>query len=504
MNLNEVQALLATGQIRTIKDAFSLENDIRMVKNALGFSVKPSAQYNPSEHDINDKVIRKDKVIYKESEEKPGEDSKQVADVIPVWRISLPIQKNIIDVAAGILGAPEFIATPKGADQEGMLDSVKLVFDDVKFTYKFREIFKRTQSEGASAVLFYRVDSGIGEWDGTPLSASKHTIKMRILSPALGDELYPIYNLDGDMVAFGRYYESLEAKAATRDLERTCHFDIYTADRYWFLEKKGSGDWQDYSMVNVAGFDSASITGIPNLTKKIPVVYFNGPLAWEDVQPLIHRLEVKISNMADNNDYTDSPITVGIGDVQGFAEKGEQGKFLQVENGGDVKYLTADNAPESMRMEIENLLKFIGKYSHTPDFSFESVKGLGPISGIALKMLFLDAHMKAADNEAIFGQGVQRMVNYIKQALSVYVPALRPALKMAIKPKFNYFLPVDVAGEVDYLAAAVEGKILSRETAVGLNPLVEDAIKEMEKIKAEEDAASKIIPPVPPVPPVNP
>jgi hypothetical protein len=49
-------------------------------------------------------------------------------------------------------------------------------------------------------------------------------------------------------------------------------------------------------------------------------------------------------------------------------------------------------------------------------------------------------------------------------------------------------LPKDIAGEVTYIIQAYQAGIISLESAVTLNPLVSDAVAELEKIKAEKVA----------------
>ena len=61
-------------------------------------------------------------------------------------------------------------------------------------------------------------------------------------------------------------------------------------------------------------------------------------------------------------------------------------------------------APESVRLEISTLLSMIYSTTQTPDISFDSVKGLANLSGVALRMLFLDAHLKVQNKGELFGQ----------------------------------------------------------------------------------------------------
>jgi SPP1 family phage portal protein len=430
-------------------------------------------QYNPKLHDVKDPAKRKDKTI--------NDESGRAEEVVSVARLPLPIQKKIVLVAAAFLGTPTIESTPAVPIEEDLLTVITKTWNANKLDYKFKSIAKKTMSERHCAELWYTQDVDQSYWDGFPID-TKFRLTMKILSMSLGDCLYPVFDEFGNMIAFGREY-----KVMGQDGKPVQHFDVYTEDEFYF-SKKENNSWIFAEVVT--GEDGKAttsytpgVTSIPNFIGKIPVIYYSQPLTeWDDVQELIDRLEKKISNHADTNDYFDSPIVVASGTVTGFANKGESGKLLEAKEGADVKYLTWDQAPESTKMEIENLQKFIYAFTHTPDISFENMKGLGVFSGIALKMLFIDAHLKASDKEEVFGEGLQRRINYLKGAIAVLDPKFKPALALEIKPKFKYFLPENIAEQVDVLVKAVEGKILSTETAVSLNPLVADHDAELDRL----------------------
>jgi SPP1 family phage portal protein len=466
MTQEQLQALIDAGDMDKTKTTLETSAIIKDITDAI-------KQYDPKQHDIFDKVKRKDKQI---KNEEGGTDAS-----VPVARLPLPMQKCIVLVAAAFLGTPGMESTPDGTIQEDLVRVVQKVWDANKLDYKFKNIAKRTMSERQCAELWYTVETDPVYWEGFPFS-SKFKFSMKILSKTLGDDLFPVFDDTGDMIAFGRGY-----KIKNQEGKEIDYFDIYTAEKFYFA-KSENGGWQFSTDGKVY---SPGTKAVDNPIKKIPIVYYSQPLTeWDDVQLLIDRLETKISNHADTNDYFDSPIVVALGTVTGFANKGEAGKLLEAKNDADVKYLTWDQAPESTRMEIENLQRFIYTLTHTPDISFENMKGLGVFSGIALKLLFMDAHLKASDKEEMFGEGLQRRINYIKGAIAAIDSKYQKALVMEIKPKFKYFLPENIAEQVDILVNAVQGKILSAETAVSLNPLVADHKAELERIGTDQPAAA--------------
>lgn len=418
MTTENLQVLIDAGDIEKLKsslETLSIASDV----------LESLKQYDIKDHAIFDQLNRPDKRIYNEDGE--------LTKTIPVARIPLALQKKIVMTSAAFLGVPEMSYTAKNDLEENFAAIIYKVLEDNKFDYKFNTCVKKTKSERQSAILIYTQELKAGDdyWQGHPIqSDTKYKLRFKILAHSLGDTLYPVFDAFGDMIAFGRFYEVIDNVDGK---EKTIqHFDLYTNEKLYFSVKEDSWVTNEYQ----------------NIVGKIPVIYFSQPATdWEDVQALIERLETKISNHADTNDYYDSPIVKAKGNVEGFSDKGESGKVLKMDEGADAEYMTYDSLPASMKMELDNLIMFIHSLSHTPDISFENLKNLGYFSTIALKVMFMDAHLKAYDSEEIFGEGVQRLYNYLKKSVSVIAPGFKPALTLQLKPKFNYFLPQNKADE---------------------------------------------------------
>lgn len=514
MTLEYVLQLVSSGEIDKLKSTVelsklayfvndSLGNNVGNVStgtqaDGLGYHIRDAKQYNPKWHEVHNHVERPNKTV--------TNDAGNLVKTIKVARLSTPEQKKIVLIASTFLGVPEMSATPSTPVETNMYDVLQIVQDDNKLDYKFKDITKRTMSERECAELWYTQATNPDYWAGTPMEGVAFKLRMRILSPTLGDTLYPIWDEFGDMIAFGRYYETSEQVPgqAIGSITKTCHFDLYTADKFYFLSKT-TGQWSYTTnpALIIDGGDGQQVNAsyFINPIGKIPIIYYSQPATeWNDVQELIERYEKKISNLADTNDYYDSPIVKLKGKVTGFSDKNDSGKALQMTEGADAEYLTWDSAPASMELEMTTIKNAIGEFTHTPNITFDNIKGLGSFSGIALKMFFMDAHLKASDKEEVFGEGVQRRYNYLKNAIATLQSSLKPAVRLDVTPCFEYFLPRDNAGEVATLVQAYEAGIISLRTAVELNPLVEDADAEMLRIEAEP----KVPVPVPPVPPIPP
>ena len=446
MTIESIDLLLRNKEIDKLKSEIEATSIVSKVSEAL-------KQYNVKTHDVYDTSKRRDKVI--------NDEDGRAEDIVKVARLPLPLQKKIVLTAAAFIGVPEISYNAKNQKRKDLVTIIKKVLEDNKFDYRFNSCVKFTKSEKQSAILIYTQKADKEYWEGFPISGATYKLRFKVLSLSKGDHLYPVYDSYGDMIAFGRYYEE------GSDIS---HLDVYTADKIYYATKKET--WE------VAEF--------PNEIKKIPVIYFSQPMTdWEEVQPLIDRLEVKSSNHADTNDYYDSPIVKAKGNVEGFSKKGESGKVLQMDEGADAEYMTYDNLPESMKMEMDNLKEWIHAFTHTPDISFENLKNLGYFSTVALKVMFMDAHLKAYDSEEIFGEGVQRLYNYLKAAIAVIAPEFKDSVTVQLKPEFNYFIPQNVNDEVDVLIKAFEAGMISKRSMIEQSPLVQDVENELKQIEEE-------------------
>ncbi len=422
------------------------------------------AQYEPEKHAIMDPAQVPDKPIKTDRGDSTA----------PINRIAIPLQKKIVQYAAAFLcgNKIQLDASAKN-EQKKLLDVIQKTLDDNKMQYKDLQIAEILFSETEVAELWHSetLKNGDDYWAGTA-NEKKSTVRfrMRILANSLGDKLYPSFNEFNDMNAFGRYYTTGNSDAQKE------HLDFYTEDAIRHYEK-GTDDWK-------------LVKKTPNPTRKIPIIYYRKNKAeWEDVQPHITRYETSISRHGDTNDYFGSPVILLKGSIEGFAKKGESGKVLTLSKGAEAEYMTWDHSPESVKLEQNNLRSLSFDMSDTPDISFTQMSKLGVESGYAMKMLFLAPHLKAARNEMIFGEGVQRRLNFLKAAMMRANVSLEKARSLVIKPKFKYFLPENATEELDNIVSAAQGGILSIESAVEKSPLTSDKDAEIKRLAAEKKAA---------------
>ena len=307
-------------------------------------------------------------------------------------------------------------------------------------------------------------------------------IRVSLLSKRTGYSFYPHFDEFGNMDAFTVRYTTKDADGKEQQTV-LIHTDAKIIDAY----KPTSGNWIVTPRANPAG--------------KILVVYYEQDKPeWKGVETEINRYEYLMSNHADTNDYNGSPLTMIKGEVDNMPRKEEMGKVVYVkaetdQNGqvsypGGVSFVSWDQSPESIKLEMDNLKDIIYSMTQTPDLSFGNVKGMNAVSGIALRLMFSDALFKARNKQEIFGPGLERRLSIIKSILALTdVNNKAEYLNSDIDVVFNDVLPQDLESLIRSLSLARGGEaIMSEESAIKANPLVTDAERDIEILSEEKTA----------------
>lgn len=450
------------------------------------YEYKAFKEYEPEHHRINDPALRPDKLIYEDTGQMDNDGNPITRAVVsPVTRIALAIQKLIVSRQVAFItgGDTALVAIAARGEQQKLFDVVQQTWRKNKLDYKNSNIAKAVLSQLECAEIWY---SEKGEDD-------KVRMRVRFYTPSDGYDLIPVWDAYGDLIAFGLQYEDVKVKK-----ER--YLDLYTAESRTKYVQKGGG-WE------LKPSEPDAPNPLPLPYGKIPVIYYSQPKsAWADVQSLIERLEKLLSGFGDTNDYNGSPILFSNTEIESLPKKGEAGKFVKaVDTTGEVpasnarlEYVAWDAKPEAVIFEKDTLIELIYSITQTPNISFEAMKSLGDISGVAFDRIFLDAHLKARDaHNSWYGEGIQRRLNFLIAACAEATPGMSGAKDLEIAPQFGIF-KIDPDGDRITRAMQANGglPIMSHETSITYANISEDAAAEMEKIAAEKEA--KAIPPASP------
>jgi len=369
---------------------------------------------------------------------------------IEVNRIAFPFQKKIVNTAVSFaFGLPVILnADPQGESQIKMFNALTRNVEDNRIDSFNRKMYRELLRSSEVAELWYiKPVKELGDYYGIDQQISRK-VKVSLLSPYAGDKLYPFFDEYGEMVAFSRLYKFLNNEG--KEIEQ---FDVYT-DTYIIRFKNEANSWK---------MEDPKRHGF----SKIPVIFGSiEDFDWVDVQIAIDRIEFLFSKFAETNDYHASPTVFVKGKILSMPEKGDSGKVLEGDENGDAKYLSWDRAPESVKLEIDSLLRFIYGFTQTPDISFDSIKGISSISGVALEMLFTDAHLKVQEKKEVLDEYLSRRVSVQKHLLGGILGMEKEATSLDITPEIIPFKINDDSTLVQNLATAVGGGFMSIKTAI--------------------------------------
>lgn len=299
-------------------------------------------------------------------------------------------------------------------------------------------------------------------------------IRCRNFSPMLGDELYPLFDEYGDMIAMSVGYTRKVGKSDVK------FFDAYTADHHYKWSTEGGGGW-------VLVEDEEITLG------KIPAIYmFRSTPIWEDTSKIVYEMEWAMSRNGNYLRKNSKPLFVVFADetIDYGQEKGENEEsrsILQFPKGSTADYVTWQQAVENLKFYMSELRQTFFTQLQLPDWSYESMKA-APMSGESRKQLFIDAQLKVKDESGRILEFLDREVNVVKTFLKA---ALDKSYHEAIDalPVENVITPFTITDEADTiknLVTANGGKpIMSQRESVEKYGHSSDVDQTMREIQEE-------------------
>lgn len=407
--------------------------------------------YNVESHEI---MSRKDKAIF----DKKGNFLRWKKR----WKIPVPYQKFINEIALVFLYGRPVKWTQESEGTDEAYNSYKNLLKEIRFDAHVRECKRMAGAEGTAAILYhiYRDDDG------------KPKLILNVLSKSNNDDIYTIKDQYKRLKAFAWGYSLTEAGNKT-----VYHVDVYTADTI-FLCKRSTIGWE--------------VQMIDNVVEKIPAIIFEQEVEHDGAQPMINRVEAMGSTDADVNDQFANPAMVATADILNSLPKAEEeAKLFILKNGGELRYLTYDNAPENKKNEYERLDKNILSKTFTPNVDFDNMKSLSDVSAKALKQMMMLAVIKAEKRKETHDGYMTRASNLLLAILGNVLDYPNKAKYEALKIGHEFQEPFgeDMSAVLTDILKQYGAGALSLQTTIEMSYLVKNAKVELARIKEEQAEA---------------
>lgn len=303
---------------------------------------------------------------------------------------------------------------------------------------------------------------------------SELKLRCRNYSPMNGDELYPLYDETGDMIALSVGYKR------KRLGKMYSYFDTYTDSRHLKWVNEGGGNWKLEENEEIK-------------LGKIPGVYGSRPTPiWEDTSEIVYESEWSLSRNGNYLRRNQKPLFVVCADeeIEFGNEKDENSEFrdiLQYPQGATANYVTWQQATESLKFQISELRNLFFTQLQLPDWSYEKMSQQA-LSGESRKQLFIDAQLKVGDESGRLLEFLDRELNVIKSFLKLMLPATDHKAIDSLQVEME-ITPFSITDEKDTIANLVNangGKpIISQRESIQVLGWSDDPDKTMAEIRKE-------------------
>lgn len=359
----------------------------------------------------------------------------------------------------------------KWKKKDGNDEAFTLFMDFLKkqrFDSNMRRVKRLAGAETESAKLYhiYRDDR-----------TNEMAVKTVILARSKGHQLRPLFDQYGNMTSFAHGYKLKE------NGKKVQHWDIQMPD-FLFYCKKGNIGWE--------------IETFPNPTGKINVIYYQQEKAWDGAEQRLNREENLDSRIGDTNNYFADPIAAASADViDSMTDPNKPGKLIQLMGEKSrFEYVNPPQSSETQKAEKQDLNDSILFDTFTPDFSFDRIKGLGTLSGEAIKRAMILGYIKRDNRKEIYDELVDREKNVIISILKMLHPDKKAVLdSLVIEHEFAEPFTEDKEKTWTAIGQLYKDGLCSLEQAVTMLALTDAPEEEIERIKKAEqpqDAAKPV------------
>lgn len=389
-----------------------------------------------------------------------------------VTRVTCDLQrlatKRMTELVTGI--PPKRVYTPNNDRQKQIAAYIESIYDRNRINSVNNERLNMLFAGCEVFTLWYAVE------ERNTLYGFNSPLKLRCrnFSPMLGDELYPLFDEYGDMIAMSVGYTRKKGRKYVQ------YFDTYTADKHikWSNE---NGGWAEVENENIT-------------LGKIPGVYAWRPTPiWEDTSKTVYEIEWALSRNGNYLRQNSKPIFIVFADeaISYGDEKSPNREFrsvMQYPQNGRAEYVTWAQAVENLKFYVEQLRDLFFTQLQLPDWSYGKMSQQA-LSGESRKQMFIDAQLKVKDESGRLIEFFDREMNVVKAFAKIMLGESYAADIDALKVEtlITPFAITDEKDTINNLMAANGGKaLMSQRESIEMYGHSDDVDKTMREI-AEED-----------------
>lgn len=390
-----------------------------------------------------------------------------------VTRVTYDLQRLAVKRTTELVtGVPvRRIYKPDNDKQQQVAKVMERIFEKNRINSVNIERFSELFASCEIMTLWYAVQSPNNVYG----VQSELKLRCRTFSPMKGDDLFPLFDEYGDLIALSVGYSR---KIGNKSIN---YFDAYTKDRHI--------KWQNNEGWSV-------LEDEPITLGKIPGIYTYRPTpVWEDTSKLVYEMEWAMSRNGNYLRENSKPLFVVFADDNiTYNQEGETDKefksVLQFPQGSTAQYVTWQQAVDNLKFYISELRQSFFTQLQLPDWSYESMKAT-PMSGESRKQLFIDAQLKVKDESGRLLEFLDREINVVKQFVKIILGDAFAADVDALQVE-NEITPYTITDDADTISmlqmANGNKPVMSQRESIEMLGWSADVEKTMAEIGEEAEA----------------
>ena len=290
-------------------------------------------------------------------------------------------------------------------------------------------------------------------------------VKSKVIA---NEDSYPVYDEHENYVAFVEYWEDMENGHKNYIVYTPAMVQVY----------------QDNALID----EYANLSGLPihyaSLDKSEYNFFGDSPL--NDLIPIMNQIETLLSKLDDAiNTLSMNPLGVSMGQrVTDSIPKDICGATLNLEDGGDFKYVTAQMDYQNIKLLLDSLTQQLYAVASVP----ASVIGQGNIanvSEISLKLLFSQTDNKAKQMIQVLKEGIYKRFEYIRKLLKIQGITFSDNTYDSLDITFSVNRPIDTQSMMMELKTQYDMGAISKQTVIDKSPYTTNTALELQRISDE-------------------
>lgn len=291
-------------------------------------------------------------------------------------------------------------------------------------------------------------------------------IKSKVIA---NEDAYPVHDEQENYVAFIEHWQDIE--------NGTKNYVVYTPAMVQV--------YQD----SILKDEYANLSGLPIHYSNMDKSEYNffGDSMLNDLMPIMNQIEVLLSKLDDAiNTLSMNPLGVSAGQrITDSIPKDICGATLNLEDGGDFKYVTAQMDYQNIKLLLDSLTQQLYAVASVP----AAVIGQGNIanvSEISLKLLFSQTDNKAKQMIQVLKEGIYKRFEYMRKLLTIQSVTFNEDMFDSLDFTFTVNRPVDTNSLMNELKTQYDMGAISKQTVIDKSPYTVDTSLELQRIEQEK------------------